>query len=519
MKKKFDSLLVKFALSFLVFAIITLTASGVSIYLNQTALYKEQCELNVKRIAEHLEHLMSAEGEDFIVMQDYYMKNHNRMMIPHDFSGDYHPDKLKFEQMFAEAYPDKIFKIDVTFDELPDELKMAYVLYKYEYWLNVYEKAKIDFGLEWLYYMVPTQEPFHMVYMIDILREKKVMNGVECIALGGDVYEPLEEHQKMWAAWNSGQTPEGYDEYDNEYGKTYAYYSPLYVNNRKMGVVGIDITIASVNEGILMSALRQTAGLGLVLALCVFMLLLFVGRGHIAKLKHIETIVREYAMSKNPAIAKELESISRDGDEVCSLAAQISAMIVELDNYMKELVATSRELIDTKKQAQAMGELAHKDALTGLRNKAAYDNEMRRIEWDLADGYTEFGIAMIDLNFLKRTNDTYGHEQGNIAIKRLCRLVCNVFDHSPVFRIGGDEFVVILENESYHNADKLVDEFNSRVTDMMNDDTLEPWEKLSAAIGIALYDPLKDSSAANVFKRADKAMYNRKKTMKAIRQD
>ena len=100
---------------------------------------------------------------------------------------------------------------------------------------------------------------------------------------------------------------------------------------------------------------------------------------------------------------------------------------------------------------------------------------------------------MVDLNFLKRINDTYGHEQGNIAIKKLCYIVCHVFEHSPVFRIGGDEFVIILENDDYKNIESLIKEFND-----------------NASI---------DSSAANVFKRADKAMYNRKREMKAIREN
>lgn len=123
----------------------------------------------------------------------------------------------------------------------------------------------------------------------------------------------------------------------------------------------------------------------------------------------------------------------------------------------------------------------------------------------------------IDLNYLKRINDTYGHEQGNIAIKRLSRIVCVIFAHSPVFRIGGDEFAVILKNDDLKNVDALVEKFNSTFDKMSQDDSLEPWEHISAAIGIALYDPLRDNNLTNVFKRADKAMYARKKEMKAVR--
>ena len=90
---------------------------------------------------------------------------------------------------------------------------------------------------------------------------------------------------------------------------------------------------------------------------------------------------------------------------------------------------------------------------------------------------------MIDLNFLKVINDTYGHECGNAAIKRLCKLVCKIFAHSPVFRIGGDEFAVILRGSDYENIEKLVAEFNESTEIMEADDSLQPWEKISAALG------------------------------------
>ena len=193
-------------------------------------------------------------------------------------------------------------------------------------------------------------------------------------------------------------------------------------------------------------------------------------------------------------------------------------MILELENYMKSLVETTNKLGEAQEHADAMRELANKDALTGIRNKTAYDKEIRRIEWEMqVETGKQFGIAMIDLNFLKPINDTYGHEQGNIAIKKLCHMVCSIFDHSPVFRIGGDEFVVILENDDYENVDDLVAQLNEKLKELSTDTTLEPWERISAAIGIARYDPITDNSVANVFKRADKAMYLHKREMKAIR--
>jgi diguanylate cyclase (GGDEF)-like protein len=136
------------------------------------------------------------------------------------------------------------------------------------------------------------------------------------------------------------------------------------------------------------------------------------------------------------------------------------------------------------------------------------------------DGSPEpFGIAVIDMNFLKRVNDIYGHEQGNVAIRKLCDVTTQVFSNSPVYRVGGDEFVVILKGVDLENVDSLIEQFNAKLGSLKKDEHLEPWEKISAAIGFAAFDPATDASVENVFRRADRAMYARKKQMKGVRED
>ena len=125
---------------------------------------------------------------------------------------------------------------------------------------------------------------------------------------------------------------------------------------------------------------------------------------------------------------------------------------------------------------------------------------------------------MIDLNYLKRINDTFGHEKGNVAIIKLCKLVCEIFVHSPVFRIGGDEFVVILRTSDYENIESLISKFNKELDLIEKTEGLSPWEKTSAAIGYAIFDESSDTGYESVFCRADKAMYERKKAMRAGRE-
>lgn len=228
--------------------------------------------------------------------------------------------------------------------------------------------------------------------------------------------------------------------------------------------------------------------------------------------------VKQYTVSKNPEIAEVIEYDVNTRDEISSLANQTAAMILELDHYMKNLVNTTRELTETRQYAKDLHDLANRDSLTGIRNKTAYDNEIERLGGELSSGLDRFGIAMIDLNFLKKTNDRYGHDKGNISIKKLCDLVCDIYVHSPVYRIGGDEFAVILKNVDYENASELEKTFNAEIDRIYNDTTLEPWERISAAIGVALFDRSKDHTVDDVFRRADEAMYRRKQEMKAARE-
>ena len=206
-------------------------------------------------------------------------------------------------------------------------------------------------------------------------------------------------------------------------------------------------------------------------------------------------------------------------NEVSDLCSAIEQMTHDMQDYVVDLVSAELDTELLKKQATQMSELANKDSLTGVRNKTAYDKEIRKLQFMIETSRSEpFGIAMIDLNFLKKINDTYGHEQGNIAIRKLSSLVCEIFDHSPVFRIGGDEFVVILKGHDYQHIEELSEAFNQNLKVFAADDSLEPWEKVSASLGYALYDASTDTSAEAVFKRADEKMYARKKEMKAVRE-
>lgn len=204
----------------------------------------------------------------------------------------------------------------------------------------------------------------------------------------------------------------------------------------------------------------------------------------------------------------------RTGDELEQLLDAMKRMEKDLQDYVNNMYAARKELLNTKEEAENMNRLANVDALTGVRNKRAYNTEIERLDRNIENGDASFGIVMVDMNYLKIFNDTYGHEKGDIAIRGLCRMICNVFAHSPVFRIGGDEFVVILEKDQLTIRDELISKLRKQIDDKLSDASLEPWERISAAIGYAIYRPGEDHSVEEIFKRADESMYENKKEMK-----
>lgn len=154
---------------------------------------------------------------------------------------------------------------------------------------------------------------------------------------------------------------------------------------------------------------------------------------------------------------------------------------------------------------------AYKDGLTNVRNKLAYLEYLADLEVMIEKGELKaYGIVVFDVNGLKTVNDTLGHEAGDEYIKSACRIICVQFDHSPVFRVGGDEFVAILKGSDYEKRDELVASFRKTI-----DENIKKGAVIVAS-GLAVYDPASDSNYNDVFKRADESMYEQKRALKLI---
>lgn len=180
----------------------------------------------------------------------------------------------------------------------------------------------------------------------------------------------------------------------------------------------------------------------------------------------------------------------------------------EVGILTKSFAVTASSL---KEYISSMHNRAYTDSLTGVKNKAAYEAALQRLSQQMNEGYSDFGLLMLDVNDLKQINDQYGHDHGDSYLRNCCLLVCHVFDHSPVYRIGGDEFVVILEHDDYNRRDDLLDELDGRIEQCATRE--HPWQRVSLAKGLALCEE-GDATPEEVFHRADQAMYEEKRRMK-----
>ncbi len=224
------------------------------------------------------------------------------------------------------------------------------------------------------------------------------------------------------------------------------------------------------------------------------------------------------------------EQIRGVGSEMIARSAiQIAVTGVALTAYLLSIIVRMRRISDSllekerqntrnaSEQAQRSEEelgviktIAYKDALTGVRSKYAYTEEEVMIDEAIRRGEaSDLAVVACDVNGLKHINDTLGHASGDEYIRAACKLICDLYDHSPVFRIGGDEFVVIVRGTDYEHRCEIFAELNRRVEENI------PTGGVVVAAGMAELES-DDVEIHSTFHRADQLMYQRKSRLKEL---
>ena len=172
----------------------------------------------------------------------------------------------------------------------------------------------------------------------------------------------------------------------------------------------------------------------------------------------------------------------------------INAQIMQEEEYRRRL-------------AQAQSE-ANLDALTGVKNKHAFLVAEAALDRQIAEHrQPPFAVVIFDVNGLKTVNDTAGHQSGDRCLRDACKVICEIFKRSPVFRVGGDEFAVLAQGHDYENIEARLDAMRRHNAEAARGGGVV------IACGMSKFEH--DSCVASVFARADQRMYENKNQLKA----
>lgn len=172
-------------------------------------------------------------------------------------------------------------------------------------------------------------------------------------------------------------------------------------------------------------------------------------------------------------------------------------------------INNSAMLLRSKEQVEEIKVFAKHDAITKLKNRIAFEEDINEIT---LSGSIDYGVAVFDLNNLKEFNDLYGHNMGDYYIIISSEIIQDLFgEYGTVYRIGGDEFCAILKNVTSTFFVNLEEKMNRRIAEL-NGTYFD--REMSIASGYAEFIPNMDINIYSAFQRADQQMYDNKRTMK-----
>lgn len=154
-------------------------------------------------------------------------------------------------------------------------------------------------------------------------------------------------------------------------------------------------------------------------------------------------------------------------------------------------------------------DLSNTDFLTGLKNRNAFEIDMKNI---IQRGKFEgMGMIVADLDHLKQINDEYGHQKGDEYIKETAMILSACVDSKyPIYRIGGDEFNIILTKVDEEKIKEICDEIAKHSAQVSKEKNM----MIEISVGYALYDQTKDQTIEHTYHRGDALMYEQKRKTK-----
>jgi diguanylate cyclase (GGDEF)-like protein len=190
---------------------------------------------------------------------------------------------------------------------------------------------------------------------------------------------------------------------------------------------------------------------------------------------------------------------------------QDKARIQEITPYVSVYLREAAPVLETKRLMETLRESTLQDAMTGLNNRRFLEEYVDTLVANAQRQKANISILMLDLDYFKMVNDTYGHDAGDTVLKTLAKVLRQSVRASDiVIRYGGEEFLIILQNSSGEAADNVAEKIRATVEKMkipLDGATLQK----TISIGIADY-PGDSETFWQAVKYADVALYQAKET-------
>lgn len=223
----------------------------------------------------------------------------------------------------------------------------------------------------------------------------------------------------------------------------------------------------------------------------------------------ILAIFAAISMSAMRAVTRPLQQLTEAAHELAA-----GEYDVELDYHRNdevgELTDAFRRLSDHLRiYISNLNSRSFTDDLTEAKNEGAYTIYAARLDDEIArpESFDELSFAVVVLHCmeLKSINEAFGHTRGDEHLRVAYKLIAQIFSRSTVFRMSGDEFVVLLEDRDYANRHELLVDFEI-MADQVNRRAEEPWQRIYIAKGLADFLPGEDTSLGMVRERAEQMM-------------
>ncbi len=330
----------QFAYLISIFVVTTIAVSALVTYFSQVKQYHTVCKDRIMSVGDYLAGLIMEEPDDFLAYKNYYEKHYEEIRIPFDFSESA-TDRDKFYSEFLKVYPGQTFFHDVMPDEMSDELQLLYYTWRHEYWILIFEQARDSFNLPYTYFLLPDEKTNYTMYMIDGERtEDKEHPGF--LYMGDSYYEDPAKHELLWNTYLNGKKYDDVYEWNNEWGHTYSYYTPLVIHDECVGLIVSEIKVGDVNSMILSSTFVLILQLGLLLILLTAGLLFFINRYHISRINHLSEQINDFSTTRAYDTVDSIRSYPYGQDEIKTLAENTADMIKELQQHEAKIAQTAQ---------------------------------------------------------------------------------------------------------------------------------------------------------------------------------